>query len=1055
MLLQNNNALEFRCIGPHRGGRVVAVAGDPRDAMTFYFGACAGGVWKTTDGGTNWDCISDGYFNTSAVGAIQVSDSDPNVIYVGMGETCIRGNVSHGDGVYKSTDAGKTWANVGLTDTRHIAKIRIHPQNPDWVYVAALGHTYGPNKERGVFRSTDGGKSWVQILFRSERAGAIDLSLDPKNPRILYAATWDVQRHPHKLVSGGEGSALYKSTDGGDTWVELSNNPGLPSGIKGKMGIALSPAQTDRVWALIEAREGGLYRSDDGGAKWEMVCPDEALRGRPWYYMHLFADPADPETVWALDYDALKSTDGGKNFLPVPTPHGDNHDLWIDPRDPRRMIEGNDGGACVSFNGGKTWSTLYNQPTAQIYHAITDDQILYRIYGSQQDNTAISLPNISTRGAITATEWFEPGGGESGYIAVKPDDPSIVVGGAIGSGAANGRLILYDRRTDQERVITVWPEQTGMGVGPLELKYRFQWTYPIFFSRHDANTLYISGNRVFRSRDLGTSWEIVSPDLSRNEGEKLQPSGGPITLDNTGAEVYCTIFALAESPLERDVLWAGTDDGLIHLSRDAGKSWTNITPPANILPEWALVSVIEPSSHDKATAYVAATRYKHDDFRPYLLKTNDYGKSWQTITQGIPGVDFTRTIRSDPARRGLLYAGTETAVYVSFDDGANWQRLESNLPVTPIYDLIVKESDLIVATHGRSFWMLDDVTPLRQWADETAKSNAFLFTPRATTRWRIYKGFGGKPSAGMNYRMAGPVVVSYRVGETPEGGKRERLLDAGDNPPDGVIVSYYLKERPANDITLTFMDAKGTVIKSFSSNEPLVNEEKKESEKPEPRLPKNAGLNRFAWNLHYPDAEKLPGDKPTEELLAGPIAAPGTYQVKLQVGEQSLTQSFELRPDPRVKAKTEDLQAQFELWMKIRDRLSATHSAVKQIRRVRSQIEEWENRAVASQNARAAEITASAKGIKDALTQVEEALVQTKAKTARSALPSKLNLRLAALVDAVASADAAPTKQQYQVYDDLSARIETQLARLRQTLEKDLAGFTEMLNKAGVPAIHG
>jgi len=1050
---QQFKSLEWRCIGPHRGGRVVAVAGDPRQAMTFYFGACAGGVWKTTDGGTLWECISDGFFKTAAVGALAVSDADPNVIYVGTGETCIRGNVSHGDGVYKSTDAGKTWTNVGLSDTRHIAKIRVHPQNPDLVYVAALGHAYGPNKERGVFRSKDGGKNWEQVLFRSEKAGAIDLSMDPHNPRILYAAIWEAQRFPHKLNSGGPDSSLYKSTDGGDTWTDISNNPGLPKGVKGKMGIAVSPAQTDRVWALIEAEDGALFRSDDGGATWQKLSAEEDLRGRPWYYMHIFADPQNAETVWVLDYSIWKSTDGGKTFSEVANAHGDNHDLWIDPRDSSRLIQGNDGGACVSFNGGKTWSTMFNQPTAQMYHVIADEQIPYRLYGSQQDNTAIALPSLSTRGAITSTEWFEPGGGESGYIALKPNDPNIIIGGAIGSGFGNGRLIHYNRRTDQERNINVWPEATGMGIAAHELKYRFQWTFPLFFSRYDANVLYAAGNRVFRSTNEGTSWEIVSPDLSRNDPEKLQPSGG-ITPDNTGAEVYCVIFALVESPHERDVMWAGTDDGLIHLSRDAGKNWTKITPPANLLPEWALISIIEPSPHDKATAYVAATRYKHDDTQPYLLKTNDYGKTWQKITNGIPENDFTRVIRADPAQRGLLYAGTETSVYVSFDDGANWQRLESNLPVVPIHDLIIKENDLIAATHGRSFWILDDVTPLRQMSDAISKSAAHLFAPRPTTRWKIYKGFGNKPIPDVNFRSAGPVVVSFRVKEKPTGEKSEQMLDAGKNPPDGVIVSYFLKEKPASDITLTIMDAKSQVIKTFTSQEPAKPAEEKkpdEEEKKEPRVSKEAGLNRFVWNMRHPDATKLPGDKTTGEMLDGPIAAPGSYQAQLQVGDAKFTQAFEIRPDPRVSATPQDLQTQFDLLLKIRDRLSETHRAIIQLRSVRGQVEEWVKRAEG--NAKAEEITKNAKAITDALADIEDKLVQTKAKSPRSALPSRLNWRLAALVDAVGAADAAPTQQSVQVFEDLSARIETQLARWKQVNEKDVPAFAEMIQTAGVPAI--
>ncbi len=701
-------SLQWRLVGPFRGGRSVAVTGDPVDPMTFYFGACAGGVWKTTDGGTYWENVSDGFFETAAVGAIAVAPSDPNVIYAGTGEACIRGNVSHGDGVYRSSDAGRTWKNVGLRDTRHIGRVRVHPADPDLVYVAALGHAWGPSRERGVFRSKDGGRTWEHVLFKSERAGAVDLSMDPHNPRVLFAAVWQAQRTPWSMTSGGPDSSLWRSADGGDTWTDVSRSPGLPKGVLGRIGVAVSPADGRRVFALVEAEDGALFRSDDDGATWQRCSEEPGLRGRPWYYMHVFADTRDADTVWVADYALWKSSDGGKTFGEVATPHGDNHDLWIDPVNPRRMIEGNDGGACVTFNGAQSWSTIYNQPTAQFYHVCADDQEPYRIYGSQQDNWAMSLPSQSHRGAITAHDWVQPGGGESGYMAVKPGDPAIVVGGSIGTGPGNGRLIHYDHRTGQERMISPWPEGYGMGIPPAEHRYRFQWTFPVFYSRWDPRELWISGNHIFRSADEGHTWEIVSPDLTRNDPAKLGLSGGPITRDNTGAEVYCTIFALAESHHERDVLWAGTDDGLVHVSRDRSRTWQAVTPPD--LPEWALISVLEPSRHDAGTCYVAATRYKHDDTRPFLYKTADYGRTWKRISDGLPAGEITRTIREDPARRGLLYCGTESGVWVSLDDGGSWQRLRGNLPLVPIHDLIVKGSDLVAATHGRI--VLDPRRPL-------------------------------------------------------------------------------------------------------------------------------------------------------------------------------------------------------------------------------------------------------------------------------------------------------------------------------------------------------
>ena len=751
-------AVQWRCIGPPRGGRVVAVAGDPVEPMVFYFGACAGGVWKTYDGGVYWENVSDGFLNTAAVGAITVADSDRNVIYIGMGECCIRGDVSYGDGVYRSTDAGKTWVHLGLEDTRHIARVRVHPQNPDLVYVAALGHAFGPNEQRGVFRSSDGGKNWERVLYRDDKSGAIDLSIDATNPRILYAALWETLRTPWSLTSGGEGSGIFKSVDGGDTWQELTDNPGLPKGLKGRIGIAASPAKAGRVWATVEADDAGLYRSDDAGATWELVTDNQDIHGRPWYYEHIFADPVDADTVWSLNYQAWKSVDGGKTFEQVSTPHGDNHDLWIDPKNPLRMIEGNDGGACVSFNGGETWSTIYNQLTAQFYHVTADNRYPYRVYGTQQDNTAISVPSRSQKGAIPWGDCYTVGTSESGYIVVHPENPNVVFSGAVGSSAGGGgNLIRYDHDTGQMRLITVWPELMT-GRGSKEMKYRFQWTFPIQFSPHDSNVLYVTGNMAFRSTDEGTSWEAISPDLTRQDVTKMEPSGGPITKDTSGAEVYGTIFAFVESPHEKGVFWAGSDDGLVHISRDGGENWEQITPPG--MPPFTLVSMIEVSPHDPATAYIAATRYKLDEPLPMLYKTNDYGASWTEIAGNIPAHDYTRVIREDPARRGLLYVGTETGVYVSFDDGESWLPLQANLPTVPVYDLLVKEGDLVAATHGRSFWVLDNLGQIRQAAAGLADGPFQLLKPAETQRLRSPLP-GRKPASGKRYRMSMGADVTF------------------------------------------------------------------------------------------------------------------------------------------------------------------------------------------------------------------------------------------------------------------------------------------------------
>ncbi|HZU12482.1 MAG TPA: glycosyl hydrolase [Chloroflexota bacterium] len=1061
--------MRWRLIGPHRGGRVVAVAGHPTERHVFYFGACAGGVWKTTDGGTYWENVSDGYIRTAAIGALAVAPSDPAVLYAGTGETTIRGNVSHGDGVYKSTDSGKTWANVGLADTRQIAKIRVHPTNPDLLYVAALGHAWGPNDERGIFRSRDGGKSWEKILYRDDRTGAADLVMDPTNPRILYASLWQAQRTPFSLISGGPGSGLFRSTDGGDTWEELTGRPGLPTGVKGKIGVAVSPSQPGRIWALVEATDGALFRSDDGGETWQRLSEQGDLRQRAWYYMHIYADPRDADVLWVLNIQCWRSIDGGVTFNPVPTPHGDNHDLWIDPQDPLRMIEGNDGGACVSYNGGLSWSTLYNQPTAQMYHVTTDNQLPYRVYGSQQDNTAISIKSRSVNGVISMEDWYEPGGGESGYIAVKPDDPNIVYGGAIGSGFGNGLLYRYDHRTGQEQNITVYPEDMGMGESASGLRYRFQWTFPVEISPFDPNVLYVGSNQLLKSTNGGMSWEEISPDLTRNDVSKQQPSGGPITKDNTGAEVYGTIFAFVESPHQRGEFWVGTDDGLVQISRDGGKSWQNITPPD--LPEWALISTLDVSRHQPGTAYIAATRYKWDDTKPYLYKTADYGQTWQKITGGIPEGEFTRVVREDPGCRGLLVAGTETGVYVSFDDGAQWQRLQGNLPVCPIYDLHFKGDDLLAATHGRSFWSLDDVTPLRQIAERGRPDGTTLYAPRPTMRFRTYQGYDRKPFPGVSYRRVGTLVVGFRQAEAPDGTTEERLLDAGQNPPNGVIVSYYLPEEPKGEATLTFLDEAGNELRRFTSkakpapSEPTVTEQVlaegqeglegeplnvvKEETK-EPRVPVAAGVNRFVWNLRLQDAVKVPGDKSTEDQLAGPAVLPGRYQVRLAVDGTTLTQSFEITEDPRVPATAEDLRAQFDLLLKVRDKLSETHRTINAIRDLLEQIKGWESRLTRHGDEEGQRL---AKAARDALKAVEDALIDPDPESPLHARQDRLNLKLALLSYFIDSADARPSAGAYDVYDNLSARIDEQIQRFRQIVQEDVVRFNNHVTQSGVPAL--
>ena len=727
-------SMTFRCIGPPRGGRVVAVAGDPTEPGVFYFGAVAGGVWKTDDAGTTWRNISDGYFNSSPVGALTVSESDPNVIYAGMGETAIRTDIVHGDGVYRSSDGGTTWTHLGLTDTRYIGEIRVHPKNPDIVYVAALGHVFGPNEERGVFRSRNGGQSWEKVLYKNEGAGAIDIALDPRNPDVLYASIWQAHRNFWELSSGGPDSGIWKSLDGGDTWTDITRNKGLPQdGILGKIGLAASPAKPGRVWALIESdTKPGMFRSDDFGETWTFLSDKQDLRYRPWYYMHVTADPLDAETVYVNNLSLWKSNDGGSTYVEIPTPHGDNHDLWIDPKDNRRMVQGNDGGANVSFNGGLSWSTIYNQLTAQFYTVETDNQFPYRVYGTQQDNSSISVPSDTICGAIAWGDCYPAGTGESGYIAVHPDNPNIVYVGAVGSSpGGTGALQRYDHSTGQIQLINVWP-QANSGYGADNLKYRFPWTYPILFSPHDPDILYTCGNHAFRSTDEGHSWQPISPDLTRADKSKLKASGGPITKDTSGAEHYATIYTFRESPHEPGVFWSGSDDGLVYLSRDGGENWVDVTPPD--LPEWSYIRTVEPSPHDPATLYLAATRYKLDDPAPYIYRTTDYGQTWRKIVDGIPEDDFIRVVRADPERAGLLYAGSETGLYVSMDDGGSWQRWAGNFPVTPVYDMKIKEGDLVIGTHGRSFWIMDDLTPLRQLKDDLDDSGVHLFQPRPAYR---------------------------------------------------------------------------------------------------------------------------------------------------------------------------------------------------------------------------------------------------------------------------------------------------------------------------------
>ncbi|HET9478566.1 MAG TPA: hypothetical protein VFO72_04445, partial [Pyrinomonadaceae bacterium] len=1007
--------LQYRNIGPYRGGRSAAVAGVASQPFVYYYGATGGGVWKSTDGGINWESVSDGsVFGTGSVGAIAVSDSDPNVVYVGMGESPIRGNVSHGDGVYKSTDAGKTWKRIGLEDTRQIPRIRVHPKNPDLVYVAALGHVWGPNDQRGVFRSKDGGKTWEKILSRGNKAGAIDLILDPTNPSIIYAGFWEVYRKPWTLESGGPGGGIFKSTDGGDTWTELTRNPGLPRGLVGKVGITVSPANPERVWAIVEAEDGGVFRSDNGGRTWTKVNEERRLRQRAWYYTRIYADPKNADSVYVLNVGFFKSNDGGRTYTTISVPHGDNHDLWIAPDDPNRMIESNDGGANVSFNGGRSW-TEQDQPTAQFYRVTVDNDFPYNIYGAQQDNSTIRIASRTTENSITEKDWFDVGGGESGWIAPSPKDSNIVFAGSYG-----GLLTRYDHRTGQQRNISPYPNNP-MGSGADVLKYRFQWNFPIVFSPHDPNTLYSAANVLFKTNDEGSSWQIISPDLTRNDKSKQAASGGPITKDNTSVEYYATIFAVMESPLQAGTIWTGSDDGVVHLTRDGGKNWSNVTPPASIMPEWIQINSLEASPHDPATAYLAGTMYKWDDNRPYLYRTSDYGKTWKKITNGIPDTAFTRVIREDPNRRGVLYAGTETGMYVSFDNGERWQSLQLNLPVVPITDLAVhkREKELVVATQGRSFWILDDLPLLHQLMDAggfNSVSETRLFQPKDA------------------YRMAGG-----------GGGPLPPTATIGRNPANGVVVYYSLKAKPATDLELEFLDSSGKSIRKFTQRIRREGEPSSPATPPagegggfggggaQPTVTTDAGLNRFVWDTRHSDAVRFPGMILWAGETRGPRLPPGTYQVKLTVDGKPFTQNFQIKADPRVTTTAADYAKQLELGLRIRDKLSETHNAIIQIRDVRRQVEDLLKR-VGSQSK---PINDAGTALNKKMTAIEETLYQTKNQSNQDPLnyPIRLNNKLAALGGVVGSAEAAPTAQSYAVYDELVTAIDAELQKLSQVMK--------------------
>ncbi len=1008
-------AMRWRQVGPFRGGRVLAVTGVPGEPNVFYFGGASSGVWKTVDAGANWTPIFD-HESIASIGAIAVAPSDHNIIYVGSGEACIRGNITYGNGVYKTIDGGRTWRNIGLRDTRHIGAVIVDPKNPNIVFVAALGHAYGPSEERGVFRTTDGGATWQNVLFKDNKTGAVDVVFDPANSATLFASLWEVYRTPWSLSSGGPGSGLYKSIDGGATWKRLEAN-GLPAGIMGRIGISVA-SDSNRVYALIESKAGGLYRSDDGGDNWIKMNEDGRLRQRAWYFTHIFADPKSPDTLYVLNTGLFRSIDGGRTFNLLNAPHGDHHGLWIDPDHPERLINGNDGGATISIDGGKTWSTQYNQPTAQFYHVITDNRWPYYIYGAQQDNSSIAIKSYDDDGVIGRQDWFAVGGGESGYFAPYPPDPNITFGNA------EGFMTRFDKRTEQAVDISPWPlDPSGRGAG--ELVHRFQWTSPLLVSPHDPNTLYTAGEMVFRSTNAGQSWQAISGDLTRNDKSKQQPSGGPITLDITSVEYYDTVFALAESPLTKGLLWAGTDDGLVHVTTNGGQSWQKVTP--RDLPEWSMISIIEPSHHNAATAYIAVDRHKLDDFRPFIYRTTDSGKSWTLINRGIPEGSYARSVREDPKRRGLLFAGTETGVYFSIDDGANWQPLKLNLPTVPIHDLNIHDDDLIVATHGRSFWVLDDIAPLREISEGSASSEMVLYKPRPAIRLHL------------------PEAI-------------ERRGPVGDNPPPGAILDYYFRTAPKDEVKLEIFDSAGKLVRSLSSKE------NKEDEQPPEwpdqirevtTIPAVAGMNRYAWNLRWEPPVKIPGAFYVGNGPQGPLVLPGNYTVKLTVGSRSISEPLEIVMDPRVKKMNPaDLEKQFALLMQVRDSNTELHRAVNEVRDLRAQIKQLHTRFDSDPKMKS--LLAQADALDNKMKPVEEELIQVnmKGSEANLAFPNMLNEAFDSFRSSLDYADNAPTEQQYEVFKLLRGRLDQQLAAWKQIMSSDVPAFNDAVKQYNIPLLY-
>lgn len=1006
--------LKWRNIGPFRGGRSVTATGVVNNPMVYYFGGTGGGIWKTEDAGFNWKNISDGQLKTGSVGSIAVSESDPNVLYVGMGEHAVRGVMtSHGDGIYKSTDAGKTWKNIGLEKTKHIAAVKIHPTNPDIVYVAAQGALHGSSEDRGIYRTIDGGKTWTKVFYVDTNTGCADLSMDMTNPRILYVAMWQHRRYPWKVESGGAGCALYKSVDGGDTWTKMTE--GLPKNI-GKAAISVSRANPNRVYANIEAEgdKGGVYRSDDAGKTWNQSSKQRITVARAWYYIEIFADPINPDVVYVMNAPFLRSIDGGRSFAPMAAPHGDNHDLWINPTNNKIMINANDGGANISFNGGASWSTQQNQPTAQFYRVITDNRFPYYVYGGQQDNTSLGTASRTNGAGIGWQDWFTGPGCESAYIAFdNPNEPQVIYGGCY-----QGNIEVLDLKTNLTKDVMAYPH-IGLAVKPKEQKYRFNWNAPIVASPFKNGTIYHGGNVVLKSSDNGINWEAISGDLTRNDKTKQEDGGGPYTNEGAGGEVYNTIYYMAVSPHKEGVLWTGSDCGLVHLTQDDGKTWQNVTPSGL---EESQINSIEVSPHDPATAYVVATKYKFNDFTPMIFVTKDFGKSWKKITQGIVQDDFARVVREDPKRKGLLYCGTELGFYISYNQGENWQKLQLNLPVVPITDLIIHDNDLVASTAGRAFWILDDLAALQQSENLQNESKAKIFKPKNTVRFDA---------------------------QTPP----EAVPSLGQNPLTGVILDYFLpKEMDSSKVSIQILDSKNNIIRTLDNqkDKTFVRYEGGPAEKPV--VPSKKGLNRFAWDM------RKEGIAPISRVFVngdyrGSLVAPATYKVRLIADKDTSMTEATIIADPRLKATQTDFEAQQAMLNKIEESVKSIHNNVNRMRKVKTQLESIT--ALLKDNKDMTALLDTGKAVLKKITAWEENLITPKQETFQDVINfyNRLNAELLDLKARVDVHDPRVTTGAKTRYEDLAKEWQIHQATLDKLINVEVAKFNEMYKQKAIPAL--